>query len=226
MTSGRCGVEAEILEALRRISRAIDIRSRTLLLNYGLTAPQLLALQAIAREEPITPAVLSREIHLGRPTVTGILNRLELRGLIERTREGADRRSVHVRLTDAGRQMLAGAPSVLRDEFQRRLAQLKDWERTQILASLQRLADMMDVSTIEANTLVDAEVGEAVVGEAPTRPAEATPLKSDRTADSNATSVDDIAASTVRSSGAATSVTRQAARCGASKSPPQRNAGS
>ncbi|MEQ8790310.1 MAG: MarR family transcriptional regulator [Pirellulaceae bacterium] len=150
MSDSTFSLEAEILEALRKMTRAIDIRSRTLLLNYGLTAPQLTVLRAIARQEPVTSAVLSSDVHLGRPTVTGILNRLELRGLIQRTKEGEDRRSVHIRLTDAGRQMLAGAPSVLRDDFQKKLAALKDWERTQILASLQRLADMMDVRALEA----------------------------------------------------------------------------
>jgi DNA-binding MarR family transcriptional regulator len=158
MSDSTFGLEAEILEALRRINRAIEVRSRTLLLNYGLTAPQLTVLQAVARQEPVTPAALSREVHLGRPTVTGILNRLELRALIRRTKEGEDRRSVHIRLTEAGRRMLAGAPSVLRVDFQKKLASLKDWERTQILASLQRLADMMDVRSLEESEIYTEEL--------------------------------------------------------------------
>jgi len=158
MSDSTFGLEAEILEALRRINRAIEVRSRTLLLNYGLTAPQLTVLQAVARQEPVTPAAVSREVHLGRPTVTGILNRLELRALIQRTKEGEDRRSVHIRLTEAGQRMLAGAPSVLRHDFQKKLAALKDWERTQILASLQRLADMMDVRSLEESEIYTEEL--------------------------------------------------------------------
>ena len=162
MTLPLFNLEAEILGALRRINRAIELRSRALLLNYGLTAPQLAALQAVARLQPITPARLSSEIHLGRPTMTGILNRLELRGLIARARGGEDRRNVQVSLTDLGQRMLDGAPSMLRNEFQVQLEKLKDWERTQILASIQRLAEMLDPSQFEDLTLDDDLSAETV----------------------------------------------------------------
>jgi DNA-binding MarR family transcriptional regulator len=165
-------LETEILEALRRINRTIELRSRALLLNYGLTAPQLTALQAIARLQPVTPARLSVEIHLGRPTVTGILNRLELRGLIERSRGGEDRRSVQVRLTEPGRRMLEGAPSVMRNEFHLRLGKLKEWERTQILASIQRLADMLDAGRLDDLDLDDDLAAASIGFEVSMAPAE------------------------------------------------------
>lgn len=43
----------EILNALRRITHTIDLRSRGLLVDYGLTAPLLLALQVIAVPQPV-----------------------------------------------------------------------------------------------------------------------------------------------------------------------------
>ena len=136
-------LEDEILAALRKIGRAIDLRSRMLLHSYGLTAPQLSVLKTIARLQPVIASEIAKRVHLGQPTVTGILNRLEQRGLIERTRGARDRRSVLVSLTAAGEAILTGAPSLLQDKFRQRLAELKDWERTQILATLQRVGDMM-----------------------------------------------------------------------------------
>jgi len=140
--------EEQLIAALRRITRAMDLHSRLLLQTYGLTFPQLAALRAIGRLEPVTAAALARDIHLGRPTVTGILHRLELRGLIQRVRGDQDRRRVNISLTEAGHGVVASAPSLLDDQFQGELAALQQWERTQILSTLQRVAEMMNIGRL------------------------------------------------------------------------------
>ncbi len=137
-------LEAPIISALRQIQRSIDLHSRSLLREFGLTAPQLAALQAISRLEPVSSAALVREIHLSAATLTGILARLERRLLITRDRSGSDRRSYQLRLTAEGHALLASAPSLLHRHFRRQLAELREWERTQMLATLQRIAHMMD----------------------------------------------------------------------------------
>ncbi|MFH1923968.1 MAG: MarR family transcriptional regulator [Planctomycetota bacterium] len=139
-----------MIAALRRITRAIDLHSRLLLQKNGLTIPQLAALQAIRRLQPNTVGALARDIYLGSATVTGILGRLENRGLVTRTRGDLDRRSVVVQLTDDGAKLVAEAPSLLQDRFHRELAKLQEWEQTMILATLQRIASMMDAEDIEA----------------------------------------------------------------------------
>jgi DNA-binding MarR family transcriptional regulator len=158
-------LQDQILMALRRITRAIDLRSRSLLQDYGLTAPQLATLNTVFRLQPVTVGDIAREIHLGKATVTGILNRLEKRRLIQRARGDQDRRSVVVSLTPEGQQTLSAAPSLLQDEFQHELDKLKEWERTQILATLQRIADMMDASGIEAAPLLTSELADATLNQ-------------------------------------------------------------
>lgn len=160
-------LEDQILVALRRITRAIDLRSRTLLQDYGLTAPQLTTLHAISRLQPAKAGEIAKEIHLGQPTVTGILTRLEHRGLIQRTRGERDRRSLDVRLTEEGERVLRDAPSLLQDQFLQRLGELKEWERTQILATLQRIAGMMDAAAIEAAPVLSSELVDATAGHVP-----------------------------------------------------------
>jgi DNA-binding MarR family transcriptional regulator len=144
------GVEDQVIAALRRISRAVDLHSRLLLKKCGLTSPQLAALHAIRRLQPVTVGALAREIHLGQATVTGILRRLESRGLVSRTRGSHDRRSVLVELTETGAELVAEAPSPLQERFHDELSRLEEWERTMILATLQRIAAMMDAEQIEA----------------------------------------------------------------------------
>ena len=147
-------LEDQVIVALRRITRAIDLHSRGLLQRYGLTAPQLAALQAIRRLGPVTVGMLARSIHLSQATLTGILSRLEGRTLVQRMRDGADRRSVVVQLTEAGTELLASAPSLLQDRFRDALMKLQQWERTQMLATLQRIASMMDAEDIEADLML------------------------------------------------------------------------
>ncbi len=158
--SGTLPLGEQVIAALRRITRAIDLHSRLLLQKCGLTIPQLTALQAIQRGQPITVGALARDIYLGPATVTGILGRLEKRGLVSRTRGDLDRRSVVIQLTDEGAKLVAEAPSLLQDRFHRELAKLRQWEQTMILSTLQRIASMMDAEDIEAApVLVPGVVG-------------------------------------------------------------------
>jgi len=149
-------LEDQVIVALRRITRAIDLHSRGLMQEIGLTSPQLASLQAIARLQPITVGALAKSIHLSQATLTGIMTRLESRGLVTRTRSGTDRRAVVIELTDQGREILDQAPSLLQDSFHRELLKLQEWEQTQMLATLQRIASMMDAEDIEAAPVLAA----------------------------------------------------------------------
>jgi len=150
------GLEDQVIAALRRITRAIDLHSRGLMQQVGLTAPQLAAIQAVDRLQPITVGTLAKSIHLSQATVTGILTRLESRGLVSRVRSDADRRTVVVELTEQGRGVLDRAPSLLQDCFRRELLMLQEWEQTQMLATLQRIAAMMDAEELDAAPVLAA----------------------------------------------------------------------
>ncbi len=153
-------LEGDVLVALRRIMRAFELRSRNLMLDFGLTGPQLAALQAAAQNETVTAGGIAREIHVGQPTVTGILDRLERRGLVERARGQQDRRKLDVRVTEEGRRVLQRAPSLFQDQFCHQLRQLAEWERTQILATLQRIAAMMESPELPAESANGEEFSE------------------------------------------------------------------
>lgn len=143
-------LEDRIVAAIRRLMRAVDLHSRRLVDEYGLTGPQLATLQEAARLGPIAATALARAVHLGAATMTGILTRLEKRGYVQRSRGEADRRTVVVTITGAGREILARAPSLLQDRFRRRLTELAEWEQLAMLANLQRIAAMMDADALEA----------------------------------------------------------------------------
>jgi DNA-binding MarR family transcriptional regulator len=141
-------LEDQIVIALRRISQAIDVWSRQLLQGYGLTSPQLATLREILAGKNVSPVALATALHLSQPTITGILGRLEKRGLIRRERSATDRRSVLAVATDQGRAVAANAPPLLRDRFRRELEKLNGSERSEILVVLQHVAVMMQAPEI------------------------------------------------------------------------------
>jgi DNA-binding MarR family transcriptional regulator len=143
--------EQQIVAAIRRIVRAVDLHSRRLVEAHGLTGPQLAVLQEAERLAPASPSDIARAIHLSQGTVTGILHRLANRGLIERFPSERDRRSVVVHVREEGKRLLGSAPSLLQDQFRRRLEGLEEWERLQILATLQRVAMLMDAEAIDSS---------------------------------------------------------------------------
>jgi DNA-binding MarR family transcriptional regulator len=145
----------DVLIAIRKIIRATDLHSRQLTKTVGLTAPQLLVLQAIRDLGAVAISRLSSEVSLSQATVTTILDRLEKRGLVDRRRSEQDKRVVHALLTDEGRAVVESAPTPLQEAFSVRFEQLETWEQSLILSALQRVAAMMDAEDIDASPFLE-----------------------------------------------------------------------
>jgi DNA-binding MarR family transcriptional regulator len=151
--------EEQVLITLRKIIRATDLFSRRLSKTVGLTAPQLLVLQAIKGLGAVSISKLSSEVSLSQATVTTIIDRLEARGVVCRQRSQSDKRVVHAFLTDAGEKVIETAPMALQELFRDRFSNLEDWEKTMIISALQRVASLMDAEKIDASPML--HVGDA-----------------------------------------------------------------
>tara|TARA_R110002072_G_scaffold56097_4_gene145534 strand:+ start:17569 stop:18042 length:474 start_codon:yes stop_codon:yes gene_type:complete len=144
----------DILVSLRQITRAIDIHSRDLQKQTGLTTSQLLVLEAIERIETPTPGSVAKEVVLSQATVTSLLDRLESRGLVRREKMATDKRSVRLVLTDEGSQKTQSAPEILQSEFLAKYRKLEPWERQMLVASLSRIASMMNAEDLDASPIL------------------------------------------------------------------------
>jgi len=147
--------EEELLVALRRVIRAVDLRSKQLNKHVGLTGPQLLVMQNIQERPGIMVREIADSINLSPATITNILDRLETRDLATRIRSTQDKRKVGVFLTDKGKEAVEGAPRPLQEHFIERFAQLKEWEQSQMVATVQRIATMMDAEDIDASPFLE-----------------------------------------------------------------------
>jgi DNA-binding MarR family transcriptional regulator len=143
-----------VMAALRRIIRAIDLHSRKLVNRYGLTGPQLVVLKVLLDEAPLTVSELARAVNLSQATVTGILDRLEKKAMIQRERSTLDRRKVMVSPTATAERALSDAPPLLQEHFTDGFARLPDWQQTQILSSLQRIVALMEAGDVEAGPIL------------------------------------------------------------------------
>jgi DNA-binding MarR family transcriptional regulator len=151
-----------VLISLRQIIRAIDLHSKRLERDFGLTGPQLLVLQQLSGHEKLTAGVIAREISLSQPTVTSILDRLERKGLLRRERSQDDKRKVMLIMTSSGRHVLKRAPALMQESFIKAFNELEDWEQTLILSSLQRISGMMNAADLDAAPLLDSSDAQVV----------------------------------------------------------------
>jgi DNA-binding MarR family transcriptional regulator len=147
----------DVLVCLRQIMRATDIHSRKLMKECGLTVPQLILLKELRQIEPTTVGQIAKATHLSQGTVTQIIIRLEQRGYLTRTRDEVDRRKVKVCTTTKGRETMSDAPSLIHYRFASSFEQLKPWEQSLILSSLQRVAEMMNAEDLDVAPLLVAD---------------------------------------------------------------------
>lgn len=145
----------KVLVSLRRIIRATDLHSRNLIKTSSLTTPQLLILQALARTPALSVGELAQELNVSQATTSSILDRLEKRGLVERAKSDQDRRRTVLSLSAAGQTLVEDAPIPLHETFVSHFQALEEWEQSQILSALQRVAQMMDARDLDASPVLD-----------------------------------------------------------------------
>ncbi len=146
------------LIALRRILRATELFGKELAQAAGLSPVQFRVLQLVAEKGLTTPKALSVQMGVTQGTVTALLDRLQRQEMVSRERSDVDRRQMNIAVTDKGRQTLADAPDPLQQRYVRKFEALSDWEQAQLIASLERVASMLDAEDLDASPVLD--VGE------------------------------------------------------------------
>jgi DNA-binding MarR family transcriptional regulator len=147
--------ELRILQSLRRIIRAIENRSQKLSQDYQITGPQLGCLLAIKQHGALTTTRLAHTVFLSPSTVVGIVDRLEEKGLVSRTRNTSDRRQVHIGLTEAGSRLAVSAPSPLQETLSSNLKNLPALELVSITLALDKLVSLMEAGEISAAPILE-----------------------------------------------------------------------
>jgi len=146
------------LRAIRRLLRASEMSEKQLASATRLTPSQLVVLREVDRHGESTARAISTAVQFNQATVTNLVDRLEERGLVTRTRGAQDRRQVWVAITPAGQKVLSSAPDMMQDQFRSRFEGLADWEQAMIVAMLERLTSLLNADKIDAAPVIDAGV--------------------------------------------------------------------
>ena len=143
--------KSRIFVALRRVIRSVDLYSRDLNNQLGLTTPQLICLHAISRRENVTLKELTDAVNLSASTGNGIVDRQEAKQYLVRKRSEKDRRKTHLILTQAGLGIVSSSPVLLQDQLWTSLSQLEEGELQTITRSLERVVELMGNQRMDAS---------------------------------------------------------------------------
>ncbi len=146
----------EIVYLLRKLMQASAHYNKQLNKKHNVSASQLATLRALLYDGPMPPSQIARLIMVNSSTVTGVIDRLEKKGLVARLRNDPDRRIIRVELTDEGRALAEKAPPPVQVKIIKGMRKLDVPEREQIMEGLAKLAEMIDAQDLDVET--DEEV--------------------------------------------------------------------
>ena len=145
---GTSGTSAEpatrqVLDAIRRIVRALRESSRATERSVGIGAAQLFVLQRLAAAPGLSLNELAARTFTHQSSVSVVVSRLVDRGLLTRTRGGDDGRRIAISATAAGRALLARAPAAAPERLLAGLGLMGARPRRELADLLGRLVDLM-----------------------------------------------------------------------------------
>lgn len=146
----------DILIKIRKIVRSVDIESKKIQKEYGVSIPQALCLNFLhaSANYQATQSDIKKFLNLNSSTVSGIITRLEKKGLLARLPKSGDKRVVNIALTSTGDKLLGTIPSLLHEQLSNKLQKLDSTELSKVEDSLETLIQLLDIEKIDASPMI------------------------------------------------------------------------
>lgn len=132
-----------IILALRKIMQQMDLYSRHLNKYYGFTVPQISCLYEIYENGIMTLSSLSKRVYLSMSTLVGVIDRLEEKEFVKRTRDIKDRRIIYIDITEKGKEFVSATPSLLHNRLTENLHVLTEEEQITLVHSISLLVNLL-----------------------------------------------------------------------------------
>jgi DNA-binding MarR family transcriptional regulator len=129
-----------LVELMRRRSLRDPIAATCAELE--LSSPQVHALLALGHEGPLTRGELARRAAVTEKTTTGLVDRLERDGLVQRLRDEADRRVVRVRPTLHGTRLARRLDAEMLEKLTWLMGRLDPGDRRDLFRIIGKLTDI------------------------------------------------------------------------------------
>jgi len=112
----------DFLRLLWAVDHALQSASKRMESNFGMTGPQRLVMRIVGRFPGIAAGRVAEILHVHPSTLTGILKRLESRGLLQRRTDPRDGRRALFMLTPKGRKLDTVRTGIVEQAVRRVLA--------------------------------------------------------------------------------------------------------
>jgi len=139
----------EIIYSIRRLMQAGELYTKELNKIYNVSSAQLNCLLVLYENDSLSPSQIAKQILVNSSTVTGIIDRLEQKGLVRRLRISQDRRVITIELTKNGEVLAENAPPPVQQKLIDGLNKLSEDQIDQTAAILLKLTDMLDVQDLK-----------------------------------------------------------------------------
>jgi DNA-binding MarR family transcriptional regulator len=155
---------SNILGHIRKIVRVVNLESKRIEKEHGISIPQLLCLNFLSKQKGFISfhKDLKDYLQLNPSTVTGIINRLEKKGLIAKLPSADDKRSTPVVLTAKGLTLLQSTPEPLHEQITRNLQDLSESKLEQLELAFEMIIKFLNINDLDAAPIV---TGETVIDE-------------------------------------------------------------
>ncbi len=150
----------DILINIRKIVRSINLESKRIQKDYGVSIPQVLCLNYLHHSPNFQSPQSSIKafLNLNSSTVSGIIQRLERKGLIARLPKTGDKRVTNVVLTAVGENLLNDIPPLLHDRLSKKLENYNEDDLKNIETVLNQLVSILQISDIDASPLIADDI--------------------------------------------------------------------
>ncbi len=129
------------MQRLWELAHALDVRSKEMAKTIGVTGPQRLVVRIVGQVPDATASQIANTLGMHPSTLTGVLTRLEGRGLLTRTIDAEDRRRVRFRLTAEGKRIDRERKGTVEAAVRRALLRAEPVQISNALEMVQLLVD-------------------------------------------------------------------------------------
>ncbi len=132
--------------ALARCYNSCAQAEATEIKSYELTAPQFGVLEALAHLGPMKMCEIAQKYLTSGANITGVVDRLEEKGLVQRVMEAGDRRMFRIHLTEAGSRLMTEIFPPHAQTIEKMTGVLSAHEKTVLLKLLKKLGKSIQAS--------------------------------------------------------------------------------
>ncbi|MDR9398097.1 MarR family transcriptional regulator [Salibacter sp.] len=146
----------DIILNIRKIVRSINLESKRIQKEFGVSIPQLLTLVYLNEQEEFKArqSEIKKYLNLNASTVTGLIYRLEAKGYVAKLPKTGDRRVTYVSITTKGKYIIENSPGLLHTELRDKLENMSPDQFEEVKKASNLLVNVLGAKDVSASPVI------------------------------------------------------------------------